>query len=202
MGYTLRQIAPLIRDMARNNVTRDRIRYTVNDIQIDAIVLIDRVPFQLLFGIIDYNFAFTLPLAKGYQLEYLPNQVYYKLRQILGIRGDVNGFTSFSFIHHFAQQIPNRHSGIILQPHEIAIHMVNDVTRKDPIDKSKFIYFKGWRHHLTDGRQARNFAKTKELLGDDAYNFCVANNISSCWGDSIADAKRYCTPQEYTKRKC
>ena len=200
-SYTLRQIAPLIRDMAAHHIKQDRIQYEFNGVRIDVLVLIDREPFELLFGIIDYNFAFTLHMANGYQLEFLPDDVYYRLRDILNIHGHMNRFTSFSFIHDFAQRIPQRYSGQIIQPHEIAVHVVNDVTNKTPIDESDKIYFKGWQTHVTDGRKAQNFEKTRKFLGEEAYQFCKANNISSCWGAEPAEAKTYETPQAYIFRK-
>ena len=100
--------------MARNNVKQDRIRYEFNNIHIDVIVLIDREPFELLFGIIDHNYAFTLHMASGYRLELPSYEIYSRLCDIFGIHGRGKGFSSFSFIHNFAQHIPQNYSGIVL----------------------------------------------------------------------------------------
>lgn len=53
---------------------------------------------------------------------------------------------------------------------------------------------------MDSDRDARNFDKTRKWLGDDAYNFCKKNNISSCWTDKDIKRKDYYTPQEYLSK--
>lgn len=199
--FRMPQIAPLIRDMAVHKAKQDTFGFEFNNVHFDVIVLVDRTPFELLFGVIDYNFAFTLHMYEGYQLEYLTSEVYQELCNILHLTYRGDGFSSFVFLQYIAAHVPNHYSGQILQPHQVAAHMVNDITCKEEIDAAKKIYFKGWKHHETDGRDAKNFAKTKKLLGEQAYKFCLANNISSCWSENPRERKDYYSPQEYMARK-
>ena len=187
----LEEIKPLLQSMGKHKVKQDKFSFRYNNIKFDVIVLIEREPFELLFGIVDVNFSFSLKLYKGFQLEDLPDEVFYKLCRILNLKPGKEGLTSNKFLRYFAERIPKMYSGHVLQPDEIAIY------KQEVIDECDKIYFKGWRAHINDGRKARNFEKTKALLGDDAYNLCKANNISSCWGDKIAERINYYSPQEY-----
>lgn len=98
-------------------------------------------------------------------------------------------------IHSFASKIPTKSTGRKIQPHEIAIY------KRSQISDSTSIYFKGWRHHETDGCVVRNLEKTKKLLGDEAYRFCKEHNISSCWGKNPSDRINYYPPNEYQKKR-
>lgn len=194
MFFYLKKIAPLLKDMRHNNVKQDKFSFTYNNVEFDIVVLIEREPFELLFGIIDYNFSFTLNLYKGYKLEYIPDDVFWKLCRILNLRPGKEGLTSFKFLKFFSERIPKKYSGKTIQPHQIAVY------KKDIPDSEK-IYFKGWRTHISDGRTAQNFDKTRALLGDKAYDFCKENNISSCWSDKPNDRVDYYPPEDYLKRK-
>lgn len=192
--FPLTNIKPLFYDMLYHNVTQDKFSFTYNKVVFDVVFLIERKPFELLFGIIDYNFSFTLNLYPGFQLQYIPDDVFWELRKILNLYPGKEGLTSFKFLKYFSERIPKKYSGKIIQPHQIAVY------KKDIPDSEK-IYFKGWRTHISDGRTAQNFDKTRALLGDKAYDFCKENNISSCWSDKPNDRINYYPPENYIIRK-
>ena len=187
----LYQIKPLLQDMGINKVKQDKFSFRYNNVEFDVVVLIEREPFELLFGVVDANFSFALKIEKGYELEGISDDVFYRLCEILNLRPGKNGFRSWDFLKYFASHIPQRYSGRKLEPDEIAIYM-----RKE-IDEGDRIYFKGWQIHVTDGRQVRNLLKTKRILGDEAYEYCKKFNISSCWSADVKEKRTYYAPQEY-----
>lgn len=185
----LYEIQPLLYDMRRNSAQIDKFRFRYNDVEFEVIVLIERAPYELLFGVIGHNFSFVLKLNRGYELEELPDDVFFRLCKILNLKAGKERFTSFMFLKHFAKKIPEHYSGRKVQPHEVAIYRRRDIPEADKI------FFCGWRFYVGSDRHARNFNKTKALLGDEAYEFCKAHNISSCWTDCAERRKEYYTPQ-------
>lgn len=187
----LLEIKPLLQDMARHNVKLDKFRFTYNHVEFEVIVLIEREPFELLFGVIGHNYSFILKLFRGYELESLPNEVFFKLCDILKLKPSKEGLTSFKFVRYVAERIPIHYSGRRIQPHEIAVYKQQNIPEKDKI------YFCGWKFYTSEKRHARNFEKTRKWLGDEAYQFCIKHNISSCWTDNINKRKDYFSPQAY-----
>ena len=184
----LTEIAPLLKDMGLKKVKQDKFAFTYNNVKFDVIILIDREPFEVLFGVVDENYFFALKLFKGYELENLSDEVFYKLCDILKLKPSKEDFNSHKFLKYFAKHIPQKYSGKKIEPEEIAIH------KKGFINESDKIYFKGWLTHIRDGRNVRNLEKTKALLGDEAYEYCKKHNISSCWSDKREDKKAYYPP--------
>lgn len=190
----LYEIKPLLRDMGQNNAKIDKFRFIYNNVEFEVIVLIERSPFELLFGVIGYNYSFELKLFAGYELQELPDDVFFKLCRILNLKPGKESFTSFKFLNYFARRIPKQYSKVKVQPHEVAIYKRNDVPDADKV------YFYGWKFFDGNERKARNFEKTKKLLGDETYEFCKRNNISSCWTASIDKRIDYYSPQNFLKK--
>lgn len=190
----LYEIKPLLQDMGRNNAKIDKFRFTYNKVGFEVIVLIERSPFELLFGVIGYNYSFSLTLQVGYELQGLPDDVFYKLCDILNLKPGRESLTSYKFLKYVAQRIPTQYSNVKVQPHEIAKYKQRDV------DEANKIYFCGWKHFEGSERNAKNFDKTRKLLGDEAYEFCKKNNISSCWTDIDLKRKDYYSPQTFLKK--
>ena len=187
----LYEIKPLLQDMGRNNAKIDKFRFTYNKVEFEVIVLIERSPFELLFGVIGYNYSFSLTLRAGYELQELPDEVFYKLCDILNLKPGRESLTSYKFLKYVAKRIPTRYSKTKIQPHEIAKY------KQRNIDDAHKIYFCGWKFYEGSERNAKNFEKTKKWLGDEAYEFCKRNNISSCWTHIDLKRKDYYSPQKY-----
>ena len=181
----------MLQDMGRNNAKIDKFRFTYNKVEFEVIVLIERSPFELLFGVIGYNYSFSLTLRAGYELQELPDEVFYKLCDILNLKPGRESLTSYKFLKYVAKRIPTRYSKTKIQPHEIAKY------KQRNIDDAHKIYFCGWKFYEGSERNAKNFEKTKKWLGDEAYEFCKRNNISSCWTHIDLKRKDYYSPQEY-----
>ena len=99
---TLYEIKPLLQDMGRNKAKQDKFSFQYNGVVFDVIVFLECTPFELLFGVVDHNFSFALKLYSGYNLEDLPNDVFYELCRILNLKPSKEGLTSFMEI----QQVP------------------------------------------------------------------------------------------------
>lgn len=181
--------------MHKQGVTQDKFQFQYNKVCFDVIILIDREPFELLFGVIGYNYCFTLHLYRGYELEDLADEIFYNLCNILNLKPGRETFTSYKFLQYFEKKIPQKYSGRKVEPDEVAIYKKRKIIEEDKI------YFIGWKLHNTDGRTVRNLEKTRQLLGEETYEFCKANNISSCWSSNPKDKKLYFSPQQYIKYK-
>lgn len=179
--------------MHRQSVTQDKFQFQYNKVRFDVIILIDREPFELLFGVIGYNYCFTLNLYRGYELENLTDEVFYNLCNILNLRPGKETFTSYKFLQYFEKKIPPKYSSKKVEPDEVAIYKKRNIIEGDKI------YFIGWKLHNTDGRTVRNLEKTRQLLGEETYEFCKINNISSCWSSNSKDKKLYFSPYKYLK---
>lgn len=190
----LYQIYPLLQDMRRNKVKQDKFSFPYANLQFQVIFLIEREPFELLFGVVDHNFSFTLCLHRGFVLDNLPDGVYFYLRRLLNLQECEEGLTSYKLMQHFASRIPKKYSGKKVEPHEIAVYKQRNVP------ESEKIYFKGWRSHETDGRHVQNLEKTRQWLGNDAYEYCKKYNISSCWSDRPSERKPYYAPDKHREK--
>ncbi|MCB5951357.1 DUF6037 family protein [Enterococcus sp. BWT-B8] len=192
----LLEIKPLLSDMRKNGETLDKFRFVYNKVTFEVIFFIDSTPFELLFGVIDENYSFILELKPGFQLESLPDDVFYKLCDILKLRPSKEGLTSYKFLQYFAKKIPSSYSGARVQPHEVAQYKKSDVPEADKK------YFCGWKiFRSSSPKNARNFEKTREHLGESIYKFCKEHSISSCWTNLPEKRKDYYSPQSYLAKK-
>ena len=190
----LYEIKPLLQDMGRNKVKQDKFSFRYANLQFQVIILIEREPFELLFGLVDYNFSFTLCLRKGFELDDMPDDVYFYLRSLMKLQKCDEVLTSYKLMQYFAARIPQKYSGKKVEPHEIAVYKQRDVP------ESKKIYFKGWQSHETDGKHVKNLEKTRQWLGNDAYEYCKKYNISSCWSDHPSERKPYYSPDKHREK--
>ena len=197
--FRMYNIKQLISDMAAHKAKRDLFMFRINDVSFEVVITIDRVPFEILFGVVGHTLAFTLKMYPGYNVE-LPNwETYKQLCHILKLSNQ-QGFNSFSFLKCVNDSVPSCYSGKQIQPHRVARLINNDITRKEKVDEFEKIYFVGWLHHDNDNRNARNLEKTRLILGEEAYEFCKDNNISSKWSKEPKDEKKYYDPHEHMKR--
>lgn len=93
----LYEIQPLLQDMGRNQAHIDKFRFQYNQVEFEVIVLLERTPFEMLFGVIGHNFSFVLNLNKGYELEELSDEIFYRLCNILNLKPGKEGFDILLF---------------------------------------------------------------------------------------------------------
>ena len=182
-------------DMLKNKAEQELFSFVYNKVKFDVLFLIDREPFEFLFGVIDVNYCFVLKMHKGFEIENISDEIFYKLCTILNLKPGKERFTSYMFLRYFAEKIPTVYSGTKIEPDMIAKYKNWYLD----IDESEKIYFKGWRTHVSDGRKVRNLDKTKEILGDKAYEYCKKHNISSCWSHKKEERRPYFPPDKEQK---
>ena len=56
----LKEIKPLLQDMGRNKVKREKFSFQYSNLQFEVIFLIEREPFEFLLDVVDHNYSFTL----------------------------------------------------------------------------------------------------------------------------------------------
>lgn len=189
-NFKLFGIKNLYYDMRKNKKTRERFEFAYNRIYFEVIFLIDRQPFELLIGIIGHRLAFVTKMEPGFIVVPIPDEVYYQLLEILNLQAADEHFTSYTFWAIVGRNCPVRCTGQVVQPHRVAEYKRNAL----PDDERESIYFVGWNDHVADGRKARNFEKTRLLLGDEVADYCKANNISSMWSPFPRDRNNYHDP--------
>ena len=178
--------------MKANGKGQERFVFFINGsknicVEFEVIFLIDRTPFELLVGAKGYQLAFILKVQKGFKTE-LPDHIYHEICKILNLKYSKDHFSSAKFLSILDENAPTQCSRHQVQPHEVAFY------KREEIPESEKIYFCGWNDHQADGRIARNFEKTRELLGEAVADFCEKNNISSMWSAVPHDRKNYTFP--------
>ena len=186
---TLTHLRTLIPDMIANGVDKHKFSFMYAKVQFDVIVAIVNDGYELLVGIRSGNgYAMIIKVDKRFVAEFT-NDHYGTLLDALNITYRGSGFSSAMFLDLLSSKIPERYSG-------------KKCTYKDMIPFAKLrnveecekVYFKGWNDHIKDGRQARNFDKTKFFFGDIVAGYCRKHNISSMWTDKPNEENLYCDP--------
>lgn len=188
--FKLTSLAELLPRMAAADVDRAHFRFRLHKGEFDVFVFIDVDPYVVAFGAIGKNFYFELKVDPR-TLE-TPNMfgtdVYYKLCDILGLRGSGERFTPSAFLTHLNEAM----EGVVFRkatPRDLAPY------RRDVEDSEK-VWFCGWHDNTKRGEHVRpkNLRKTREWLGEKAYARAVERNLSSCWTDDLNNAIKYYLP--------
>jgi len=166
-------------NMRTNNIERYRFTFEYRNVKFDVFLLIDESPFILMFGVKAKNIYFEIEVKRGFNVnDTIPKETYKKLCEALGLKYDpMNKFKPSDFFTEFNKRIPHKfNTRNKAKPHEIG-------TYRKKYEESEKIYFIGWRDNniRNESVRPRNLEKTRTLIGEDAYNRCKDNNISSCW---------------------
>lgn len=175
--FNLYGLAELIKDMHRHNQDIDEFLFTYNKTRFHAIVDIGSVPFQLLLGTFNHNWACVLSVKKGY-ITSMDASDFRRLCEVLHLKPGKGEFTSFEFLKYIDSHAPIMCSLKPVQPSHIMPFRKKYIKTADEPNKTVFI---GWNDHKLDKKEARNFDKTRLFLGDKVADFCQKHNISSRW---------------------
>lgn len=193
--FTLFRLSDLVKDMMRHNQDIDEYYFTFNNVRFNAILDIGTEPFQLLLGTINHNWACVLNVRRGFLTSMAPDD-FMKLCEILHLKPGKGVFTSFDFLKYVGEHAPKTCSLKPVPPSHIMPFRKKYMNSSDEPDKTVFI---GWNNHKLDGKQARNFNKTRLIFGDNVAEFCIKNNISSLWTTpNKATEKTITYPPGYT----
>jgi hypothetical protein len=167
--------------MKLHSLTRQQFKITYNRIEADVFFFIDQTPFILAFGIVHTSCYFEIQVFKGFQAKnFQPTEIYKKICNAFDIKFDrSHTFTIVDFLTAINRKIPqNVHYTTNALPQSIAKY------RRD-IEESDKIYFLKFVSHINDGKHVtmENLRKTRILMGEQAYQRCKSENISTCWTD-------------------
>ena len=179
--------------MKDQEIDRYRFEYKHGKALFDVFFFIDESPFVLLFGAKGEAFSFEMEVKKGFYIfPKLDNQTYRDLCRILGLKYDPNNpFSPKGFFEQFNKCIPQKASKRSeAEPQHIALY-------RSVAEEGDKIYFLGWRNNGIRGERVReaNLKKTRDLLGQKAYERCKSKNISSCWTDDPNRARKFWLPE-------
>jgi hypothetical protein len=174
-------LEPLHQSMQANDIDRYRFGYTHGKAKFDVFFLADTQPYKLIFGVYDQNVFIEYDVDKDFRINpQLSKEHYKQLCQLLELKYDPNNhFSPGAFMADFNTYIPKcAHCAQKVQPHEI-------IRYRNNIEEVEKIWFCGWRDNAQRGQSvtAENLFKTRQLLGERAYQLCKERNVSSCWTD-------------------
>jgi hypothetical protein len=154
-----------------------------------VVFLADHRPMVLLFGLVGGQFAFELDVRADYSIDtYLGDQLG-SFKEALGLTyRDGEPFSTSAIFRDFADVIPTD----VAQTDPVTHR---DIPRTREVEEADKVFFIGWRHHGTQSHvSAANLEKTRLYLGEQAYQRCRHDNISSCWTDELARDRQYFAP--------
>lgn len=184
-------LAKLYNDMKANDIKRYKFIFSYNNVIFDVFFFVDEQPFKLAFGVKAENFYFELEVNRGFIINPNIGDKYLKLIEVLGLKYNPQSpFKTIHFFSEFNQKVPqNADKKNKWQPHDTAYYKKN-------VEESEKIYFCGWFDNEKVGKHVKpkNLEKTKEVLGNEAYEMCSRKNISSCWTADKSSAIEFFLP--------
>ncbi|MGD7175490.1 DUF6037 family protein [Ralstonia pseudosolanacearum] len=188
----LGELAPLYKDMRAQKLDRIRFDYRHGRVSFDVFFFIDESPYLLLFGARGYNVAFEVEVRPGFEIDpRLDNADFRALCNALGlVFNPDNRFSTKAFFETFAGHIP----ATVPADHEVK---PQDVARfRRDVEEAHKVYYCGWRDNTVRGETVtdKNLLKTRELLGQKAYERCKSKNLSTCWTDDREKAITFTLP--------
>lgn len=178
------------------NRFRRQFQITYNEVDADVIFVADTNPFTLNFGIHDKNIFFTIPVERGFLVKtFLDKDLLHLIYLAFEIKYDEdNKFSTKNFIEALSKKMPcHINQTHPTKPIDLAPH------NRD-VDEVERIYFVSFKNNNTQNHQVRNLDKTLKMMGLEAYEFCKANNMSTCWSDHPND-DRYSNWRNLAKSK-
>jgi hypothetical protein len=189
--FKLTSLDDLLPRMAHANVDRCHFRFHLHKGEFDVFLFVDVSPYVLAFGAIGENFYFELDVDPR-TLEtsgVFATEVYYKLCDILGLRGNGERFTPSAFLAHVNEAM----IGVAFRavtPRDLAPH-------RREVEESEKVWFCGWLDNTVSGKHVTvsNLEKTRRWLGEQAYRRCKERNLSSRWTDDRSKVIEYFLPR-------
>lgn len=185
-------LATLYKDMRAKKLERIRFDYRHGRVSFDVYFFIDGSPFVLLFGARGYNVAFEVNVERGFEINpRMSSDDYKALCAALGLVYDPDKpFSPKAFFETFSKHIPTA------VPTNHAVRPQDVVRFRRDVEEADKVYYCGWRDNTVRGETVteKNLRKTRELLGQKAYERCKAKNLSTCWTDNREKAIAFKLP--------
>lgn len=193
MEFRFYNLKNLCISMRKNHKSLEQFEFEYKNtgIVFDCIIDIDANPFEIMIGTKGLNFSCILYVKKGFVTE-MRDTDFYKLRDILNLTKGENPFTSFAFLKYLDSKFPLE-SG----PEPVAVeHIIPYRAQKlTPQERAEGFIFAGWLpHEDKNNGHVRNINKTRQLLGEQAAQYCERNDVSSKWSTKEAERKKLTFP--------
>lgn len=167
-------------DMIQKSITQQKFTYQVDQrATFEVLFSVRSKPFSLAMTARAKNLFLLFDILPGYRISLpLPNKDYSALANALRLDGEsFQPFKPHAFFSEFNAAIPATAS-----PNNTPSPA--DIVRIRPdLPEQEKPYFLTWRRNDIQGHQVSegNLIKTRELLGNDAADYSVRENLSSCW---------------------
>ncbi|MCY7919952.1 DUF6037 family protein [Bacillus vallismortis] len=180
-------------NMKNTGFVRTKFDFRKNGKLFKVIFLTDINPYKLLIGVRSEKFCLPVDVSNSYEIKTsMNNDDYRALIDILGLKYDENNhFKPRYFFEELNSQVPKKvNVNSIVQIHEIA-------ELNPGYEESEKIYFKGWLDNNIRGNNVspKNLYKTRDCLGEEAYQMCKKYNISSVWTKYRTESKKFYLPE-------
>lgn len=193
MEFRFYNLKNLCISMRKNHKSLEQFEFEYKNtgIVFDCIIDIDANPFEIMIGTKGLNFSCILYVKKGFVTE-MRDTDFYKLRDILNLTKGENPFTSFAFLKYLDSKFPLESC-----PEPVAVeHIIPYRAQKlAPQERAEGFIFAGWLpHEGKNNGHVRNINKTRQLLGEQAAQYCERNDVSSKWSTKEAERKKLTFP--------
>lgn len=193
MKFKFKNLSGLYSDMKRNKKSLEEFTITYNNVEFDCILDVDSIPFELMIGAINHNFACILYIEIGFITE-MSDKDYFALCDILNLNYNKHHFSSFAFLKFIDERSPHKCNNKIVPVRKLVPFRENKISKKD---KAEGFIFCGWLTHKGNNNgHVKNIDKTEKFFGKQVAAYCKKNDISSKWTTDPSKQVRESYPWE------
>lgn len=173
-------LARMHTSMQHAGLTRAKFRVRHNHLTFAGLFLADVKPYELALACLGHDFVLIFDVTRNYEVSAYLGEQYGALATALATgAGSGNPLRSSDFLREIDAALP-RTVGLGDRPTPSdVVHVYRDVEEADKV------HLCGWRDNTVRKERVSdaNLAKTRRLLGQDAYALCRRRNLSTCWTD-------------------
>jgi hypothetical protein len=183
----LDRLKSLYIEMKEANEDRQQFEFEYNGVLADVFLFIDQQPFIMAFGIKLTQTYFEVPVKPGFIVNgYLDKELLDIIIEEFHIEYNPNHkYSPLDFLQAVNKQIPQTLKETRpVTPRNIA-HYHRNVEDADKLYFCGFLDNSKARNKVTN----ENLIKTRLLMGEEAYQRCKRENLSTKWTDAIGKDK-------------
>lgn len=164
-------------------VSMQRVRFRIehNHLVFEGVFLTDLRPYELALACLEHDFVLFFTVNQNYEISAYLGDKYSLLAKALGTgAGSGNKLISSDFLREIDAKLPHRVGNADRAERVDVVRVYRDVEESEKVYFVRFIpHDKEGRRHVTIG----NLEKTRRLMGQDTYDWCRINNVSTGWTD-------------------
>ena len=163
------------------SIQRVRFRIKYNHLVFEGVFLADLSPYELALSCLDHDFVLFFTVNQNYEISAYLGDKYSLLVKVLNTgAGTGKKLISSDFLQEIDAKLPHRVGDADRAERVDVVRVYRDVEESEKIHFVRFIPHdkKGGRHVTIE-----NLKKTRRLMGQDTYDWCRKNNVSTGWTD-------------------